>query len=297
MIVLHNNGGLGNQLFNYAAARSLADGHRVCLTVDASAYADAWGNPARPHLLHHFPIRASFRHLGAEMDRPPLWARVARRLREDLLSVEYLRGEGEFAYFPEFQRLGRRTILRGHFIGQRFFAGNEDAIRRDLTLDDRILDGDPAARELLARIRAAPLAVGVHVRRGDLLLPAHSWLLLPNIESYYRRAMATFGGPQSEATFWIFSDDPDWCREQLCDGQSATQVIDLPAPATAKILREFYLLSQCHSFIVANSAFSWWAAWLGRHPSKRVIAPDRWDCDRRIAVGDMLPPEWEQLAF
>lgn len=298
MIALHASGGLGNQLFNYAAARTLADRTNATLVVDAAAYRNQWGVDAtRPHVLHRFPARASFRNLGHNVIRRPLLGRIARRLRENTLATVIDRPATEIGYFSGFQRLGRRTVLKGHFISPRFFAGNEDRIRRDLSLDIGVIQADEVAVEVLAGMRSRGTPVAVHVRRGDLLTAELNWLLLPDIEAYYRNAFKRMTEMLADPVFWVFSDDPGWCRATFAAFPGEVRIVDTLDDGRANPIKEFYLMSQCHSFVIANSAFSWWGAWLGSNETKRVITPDRWDNRGFVAMADLIPAGWEKIAW
>jgi Glycosyl transferase family 11 len=298
MIVLHASGGLGNQLFNYAAARTLADRTHATLVVDAAAYRNQWGVDAtRPHVLHRFPARARFRNLECNGNRRPLLSRIARRLREGTFAAVIDRPANEIGYFPGLQQLGRRTVLKGHFISPRFFAGNEDRIRQDLTLDIGVIHADEVANRVLAEMRSRGTPVAVHVRRGDLLNPELNWLLLPDIEVYYRNAFKRLAELLAEPVFWVFSDDPEWCRQTFAAFPGEVRIVDTLCDGRANPVKEFYLMSQCHSFVIANSAFSWWGAWLGSNEAKRVMTPDRWDNRGFVAMADLLPAEWERIAW
>ena len=122
MIVLYMEGGLGNQLFNYAAARALADHHGVGLVIDASFYREQWHPQAqRPLLINTFPVRAAFRHMGPSPDKKNIFQRVYRRLSEDVFVRVINRHEkmdGElkwekyFQYYPDFEKLGSRMRAR-----------------------------------------------------------------------------------------------------------------------------------------------------------------------------------------
>jgi hypothetical protein len=231
------------------------------------------------------------------MSRKPLASRILRRLREDAFATLVARPANEIGYFSAFEDLGRRTILKGHFISPRFFAGNEHRIRQDLTLDMTVLADDSAAMDVLARIRGEGTAVAVHVRRGDLLRPESRWLLLPDIENYYRKAIERFRALVARPIFWIFSDDPDWCRQAFAGFPVDIRFVDMGADARTNALKEFVLMCQCDNFVIANSAFSWWGAWLGASETKRVIAPYKWDNHQFVSMNDLIPARWEMISW
>lgn len=296
MITLYLTGGLGNQLFNYAAARSLADRHQTDLIVDATNYASEWTAAAtRPLLLHRFPVRARFRNVGSTAERLPLPQRLLRRLRHDTFATHVDRGQHQVGYFPEFDQVGKRAILRGHFISPIFFAGFEERIAKDLALDEACVGRDGRLLSLLDEIRHTANSVSVHVRRGDLLSPENAALLMPSMDSYYKRAISAVLSNLDGARLYCFSDDPEWCVEHLAT--AGVPLVVVSEAHTNDPLPEFFLMTQCRHHIIANSTFSWWGAWLAHQPSAHVIAPARWESNGAIDMSTFLPPEWNRLEW
>jgi hypothetical protein len=157
------------------------------------------------------------------------------------------------------------TDLRGYFQSEKYFSHCEKKIRRLFTFKDE-----------------HPLihAVAVHVRRGDYLRqPEHHPVQLM---SYYREAMDKFKGQR----FIIFSDDIDWCKTQawghevyFSEGKSETQDLNI--------------MSRCENFIISNSSYSYWGAWLSDNEDKTVIAPKGWfGSALKHDTKDLLPKEW-----
>ena len=296
MIIHYAQGGLGNQLFNYAAARSLADRVNTDLLIDTESYRDQWANDAlRPFLLGNFPIRAKFRNLGQKYIKQPLVSRLIRRLNEDILSTIIERSPNEIAYFSKFDRLGKRTILKGHFIDYRFFYWNNKRLSEDLKLCDDILNNDWRGCNQLAAIHSAECAVAVHVRRGDLLNQNNKWLLLDGVGDYYKNAMMVMQARYSNASYFVFSDDPDWCTRQFSGEPFKITVVESGNNPVKDILVDFFLMTACKHNVIANSAFSWWAAWLNRNPDKTVMAPHIYDSKQTIPIEQIIPPEWVKV--
>ena len=109
---------------------------------------------------------------------------------------------------------------------------------------------------------------------------------------YYRAAVAYMLRLFSDAQFFIFSDDPAWTAANLSYLASKTFVTHNVGRNDAEDLR---LMMSCRHFIVANSTFSWWAAWLCEHPVKIVIAPRRWFADSARDASDIIPAGWTCL--
>jgi hypothetical protein len=300
MIVLYLSGGLGNQLFNYAAARALSYKNDVPLLIDASLYADQWGSRAtRPILLHMFPVRTKFRHMGPKLDRVSLYSRIIRRFREDLFAIRISRNDRFYNYFPEFNNFGGRVIMSGYYISPLFFSGLENIIRKELTLTDDFLSttNDEIGTKVLDEILGSRWPVSVHVRRGDALSFCNPLLCLPNIEHYYLEAMKFISERREAACFWIFSDDPSWCQCFFGNTPYKTRVVSATDAANPRDLRDFYLMSRCYDQIICNSTYSWWAAWLNIRADKIVVAPNHWDAEDRTAIDEMILPEWTVLNF
>ncbi|MDH5377405.1 MAG: alpha-1,2-fucosyltransferase [Gammaproteobacteria bacterium] len=296
MIVHYAQGGLGNQFFNYAATRSLADHLGTELLIDVENYRDQWdSNASRPFLLTHFPVRAKYRNLGRDGVSQPLFARIARRLREEVISKQLERPLYEIAYFDEFLRLGRNTVLKGHFVDYRFFSWNSHRISEDLRLTESVLGGDSRGEKLFAEIKRAECSVAVHVRRGDLLEEKYRWLLLDGVENYYRKAMEIIQSRYPAAVFYIFSDDPAWCTTCFANFDCTTKIVTEGNCSARDTLIDFFLMTNCKHQVIANSAFSWWAAWLNPNLEKTILAPYIYDNNKSIPIDQLIPSEWQKV--
>ena len=129
-------------------------------------------------------------------------------------------------------------------------------------------------RRLAEQIKADALAVSLHVRRGDYLQPS-VWRNTGGVccLPYYKRAIAEMQRRVGGAHFYVFSDDPEWCRANLPLDETAV-FVDWNKKADS--WQDMMLMSLCRHNIICNSTFSWWGAWLNNNPGKTVLAPDRW---------------------
>ena len=133
-----------------------------------------------------------------------------------------------------------------------------------------LLAGSLQVKEDVYKKLASAGSVAVHVRRTDYLdIPAFQ----VNDESYYHDSMDELRARLPNARFYVFSDDTEWCRREFRNPD--TEVIDSGALA-ANPLHDLYLMSLASHHIIANSSYSWWAAWLGDKPDQQVIMPERW---------------------
>ena len=292
-------GGLGNQMFQVAAALALVQQVDGRLLIDTGLLLDhGSGRHAmnRPFDLDLFaavffeaPLRWRIRHNGHGLG---FGAKAASRFLRKVAPLEVV-GERSFAWQaidPDVAK-ARPLYLQGLWQSWRYFASEEGLIREAFRFRQEL----PAKTlPLLERLRGDS-AVALHVRRGDYVSNPKDAATLGFIGSeYYQRAVAAAcGSMDAEPTFFIFSDDLDWCRENLAWLPGEVTFVDQRACEGRPIHQlDFQLLAQAKRFIISNSTFAWWAAWLAEAEDKQVIAPQDWFRDRSIDSSDLCPAEW-----
>lgn len=289
MIITRLNGGLGNQMFQYAAGRALAVRHGTTLKLDISNFG---GNPERNYRLAAFDIKASIADKGEieALRRDNVVQRLFRRmpLLATTIRISHVR-ERFFQYDSGFSTLPDNVYLDGYWQSERYFHDIEDIIRADFTF---VAEPDPVNREIAGRI-ANTDSVAVHVRRGDYVSNAvardyHGVLAL----EYYNRAVSWICGQVAEPHFYVFSDDPAWARDNLRVDHPVEYIDHNPPNRDYEDLR---LMALCRNQVVANSSFSWWGAWLNHNPKKKIVAPARWFNQPDIDTSDLCPREWYRL--
>ena len=279
MIITRLHGRLGNQMFQYAAARALALRSDVPVAVDArTARYRGEGVLTRvfdlplsepdtlPPSRHEAPLRyVSWRYLR----RPPV-----------------LRRERGLGYNPEIENWRDGSYLHGYWQSERYFSDVAETIRKDFTFP---AIPDPENAEMAARI-GDTLSIALHVRRGDYVaLEAHALC----DQAYYGEALKrVLKGLEADPTVFVFSDDPGWARENL-ELPCTKVVVDHNGPE--RDFEDMRLMSLCDHNVIANSSFSWWAAWLNRNEHKRVAAPTRWFGNPSMHNPDILPEGWMRI--
>lgn len=282
MVTTRLFGGAGNQLFQYAAGRALADHVGCDLAIDSRYVTDSRD---RADCFAHFG-RARLRR---DTDLPPaktegllrygIWRYLGRPPR-----IVRERGLG---FDPGFFSLPRGVYLHGYWQSPRYFAPIAAQLRDDLAFTTPFDEGNAA---MAARISGAEMPVALHVRRGDYVAAGPYGACPPD---YYRRAVDLLANRSAAAlTCFVFSNDPDWARDNLDLGQE-TVIVDLNTEATGHF--DMHLQSLCTHNVIANSTFSWWAAWLNDNPAKTVIAPRRWFAEGKPDNPDICPPDWIRL--
>jgi hypothetical protein len=257
-------GGLGNQLFIYAAARALAlrTGRTLYLDTLRGYTHDTY---ERSYRLDRFPIQAK--------SMPEAW-RVAPTLkhpRHKLIRAfnKFLPGD-QRGYLAERHPLGaeqltelqpvrERVTLLGYWQAEDYFREQAEAIRRELSPP---VPMDACNRELGAEMATCE-SVFLHVRRVRYN---------PKLDDcYYQKAIDEVRGSLLNPRFYLFGDDLDWPRERLNFGGSEVQSV---AHNAGDELADMWLMKQCRHAVVANSSFSWWGAWLATpNENRKVYAP------------------------
>jgi Glycosyl transferase family 11 len=295
MITVSLIGGLGNQMFQYAAGKMLAARHGVPLVLDLGGFRRS---AQRSFMLDRLfvPEAANMPKKAASHFVRGLWKRRVNRLLDQsklpklaIFPDQYC--EPHFHYDPEFERLGPNTSLFGDFQSERYFSAVAGCLRAHFS--PRLPFGVIAAKQY-ARIEGSALPVSIHVRRGDYANPAvrrvHGILGSP----YYRRAInqieAMLG---QEADFFVFSDEPAAAEELLNFIPSSRRTYVRSDPKCP--WEDMALMARCRHHVIANSSFSWWGAWLNGASDKIVIAPRAWfgpDELKKRNMNDLYPSGW-----
>lgn len=288
MIIVRLKGGLGNQLFQYAAGRRLAHANGTKLKLDLSAYQN---DPLRVYELHPFQIQEE---LAAPEEIARLrGAGLARQIRRVAKSVypgfypTWVK-ERSLHFDPGLLDISGEAYLEGYWQSERYFQDIAPILHSEFTVRDP-LEGHN--RVVAETILGCP-AVSIHVRRGDYVSRPETFQthgVCP--PEYYREAAAELAGEVRDAHFFVFSDEPEWAQENLRLEHPVTYIV---GNRPQKGYEDLRLLSLCRHHIIANSSFSWWGAWLSRCPEKIVIAPRQWFADPRNDTRDLIPPSWRR---
>lgn len=284
-------GGLGNQMFQYAAGHALATRLGVPLLLDRT-FLDERGahitwTPREFALdVLHVPIRFAtveqVREARRELDDSAYrrWKRLLPLLFRDACFVE--RGR---TFDPRFEGLNAPIYLDGYWQSERYFRAHATEIRERLFLPSP--EPSPVNAELMRRMGNC-VSASMHVRRGDYVsLPeASGFHGICSVDYYTDNAHWLV--EQGVEHIFVFSDDPEWVQAH----------IPLPCPAThvthnqgTESHWDLFLMTHCRHNIIANSSFSWWGAWLGDPAGRIVVAPAQWFAgDTR--PNDILPPTW-----
>jgi hypothetical protein len=258
MVIARLRGGLGNQMFQYATAKSLARRLGCEFRVHAPR---TFTRGDRPYELDCF---------GGEIPRARL--REFHQFRGGVLAWPLLRKrrhpqvrqESGHNFEPSLFAVKSPVYLEGYWQSDKYFQDDRDAILRDFTFVNPL----PERLRTIAADISGTSSVALHVRRGDYVGNSHHDTVGL---AYYRAAIEHITASVPNARFFAFSDDLAWVRANLAPNISCILVED-----TRSGPEDLRLMSSCNHQIIANSSFSWWGAWLNRNPNKIVVAPARW---------------------
>lgn len=313
MIIAKMFGGLGNQMFEYAAAKSLAVKHGTVVKLDVSDYV---AGGLRNFELNQFAIDASVASIwdiASISLSEGLWhfARYySGRFNEkacNLLNKAGVNSNCFTRYYQYNPADELPPLVVGRVASQRFFHFDSDllsapdgiiimgtwasyryfdGIRDELLGEYRLKQFSPRVKKISIML-SEKNSISVHVRRSDKLTETvHPVVPL----SFYENAMQYFRNKFSDCSFFIFSDDEEWCRSNI-RGSDCFYVENKSESPPAE---DLWMMSRCRHNIVPTSSFSWWAAWLNDNPHKEVVIapPSYWITLPNFDVTTVSPPEW-----
>lgn len=292
MIITRLSGGLGNQMFQYAAGRTLAHYHNTDLFLDLTGYAS---DTLRKYELDIFRINSAIASSDM-LNRVPfsrkdtIYHRI-RNLFKGEMEFLYVKEQGT-AFMEKISTLPDNVYLSGYWQSEKYFAEIADVIKKDFSF---VNPPSEINQRLLETIRGSN-SVSLHIRRGDYVSSPKTREIHGVLEAeYYRYSLNFLEKKVKDPQVFIFSDDIAWAKKNL--------TIDLPLHfiehnCMDKNHEDLRLMSSCRHHIIANSSFSWWGAWLSKNPNKMVIAPKKWFSDQEMKKRkkiDIIPETWIQL--
>lgn len=289
-VVVRLIGGLGNQMFQYAAAKAVAVRSGAELVLDLSWFAT---DNHRRYALG--PLSISAHTLGA-ISAEGVVVRFLRRVAYRLArrSDEYWQGhpvfhEKYFYFDPTVLDLRAPVCLDGYFQSEKYFLDCREVVAREFTV---ATPPGSLAQAMLERM-AAHDAICLHVRRGDYVASAitNSFHGVCSVD-YYRQGLRIVSEGLLDPHCYVFSDDPEWVRVHFT-ATLPMSVVDIHGPDEAH--EDLRLMAACKHFVIANSSLSWWGAWLGSYPGKRVVAPEKWFQSNTQDARDLIPSGWVRV--
>lgn len=269
-VVVELQGGLGNQLFGWAAGYALAKKLNCELMVDTSLLNQ------RGYQLNSFEFGSA---LKVSKRSWRLTSTIARFSNRRIFTEE------SFNFDRKFLEIQSPSILRGYFQSWKYHREFQEQIYQEV----RKLAGTSTEFGELQQKFDFPNLTAIHVRRGDYKdLEAYHGTMR---SSYYREAL----GSLSPALFpgediVVFSDEPNEAREIMPNAKAYIGPKDLKSPA-----ENLVLMSTCKNIVGANSTFSLWAGMIMKSNTSQRVFPKPWFTNTKIDDSDLLPPEFIRI--
>lgn len=284
MKIVNVIGGLGNQMFQYSFALALKNITKGKVKLDI-------GNFTGYKLHNGFEIGKIFTNYleianGKEVKKISY---QSNDVYSKVLKKIFKRKKFEFyeqkMEYKEFSSIIDKKYFKGYWQSEKYFYVIKDEIKNFFKFPEI---KDNKNMKILKRINSSN-SVSIHIRRGDYVShPIHGGICSI---AYYKKAIEHLKINVKEPVFYIFSNDIQWCKENL--NLSEANYIDWNQGEMS--FRDMQLMSECQHNIIANSSFSWWGAWLNNNTDKIVVAPSKWFNSENMNIKDLIPKEWVKI--
>lgn len=294
MIIVKLKGGMGNQMFQYALGRALSLKYKdpLCLDLvtllDRTPRSGVYKTAFYEYNLDVFNVDAK---LMSESEVGSYYRTIISKIRRGLLYLKSFviktRGVEKYFHFdPEIKSIGPNACLDGYWQSPKYFSEVEDTIRKDFTFKEKFSD---KIENLMQKIKNQN-SVCVHIRRGDYIgNPLHDIVG----KDYYVKGIEKIKELTNVDKIYVFSNDIKWCEENIKFNYPTMFVGD--EYVGKKDEGHLALMSACRNFVITNSSFSWWAAWLSENKNKIVVCPKQWFGDPTIDTSDLIPENWIRI--
>jgi hypothetical protein len=288
MFVFQLMGGVGNQMFQYAAARALSLQRNIPFKVefdDPYQFAKRMYNLDYFNALVEFATKSELAACKPKKRFEKYWWRITGRNPENKL----VREQADYRFDASFFNIPDGSYITGFWQAEQYILPIRDVLLQDFQI--RLA---PSVRNatILEQVANAN-AVSLHIRRGDYVTVAKTNQVHGTCDmEYYKNAMAFIASKINNPVFFVFSDDMAWVKENFPQHYPFVFVDINDEKSSYEDLR---IMSACNHHIIANSSFSWWGAWLNNKSDKMVICPKSWTSKHQSTDIDLIPQSWIKL--
>lgn len=284
MIISKISGGLGNQMFQYAAGHSIASRLKTEHCLDIRSYKT---DQVRSFGLDKFNISAG---IAPQEVLPP--AKHESLLRYALWKSLCLKPKLLKEHKLDLDKIERKhkstSYLSGHWFSEEYFQNFAADLRKEFRLANELSD---YGSNILKTIKGST-AISIHIRRGDYVNSEYwkSKLGTCSLGYYYNGLEYITSRVGVGFNIFVFSDDIDWAGKKLRIDKKMFFVSNSESSGPHE---DLMLMASCSHHIIANSTFSWWGAWLNARPDKIVVCPDPFYNDKSARC--ITPVSWKAL--
>ncbi len=301
MTIVKIQGGLGNQMFQYAFAKNLEKkGFDVFL--DTSLYKKGLSRGGINYTHNGFELERlfsiSYKEASVQQTKKlaTLPTSIFMRFRRKYITKKTHYIDKVFKYTPKIYDTTDDIYLEGYWQTEKYFSDIENEIRSTFSFTKPISEKSQSTVEQIQSNTAA----SIHVRRGDYLQGGIHDVCT---KTYYNNAISHAIASAKIQVFFVFSNDIEWAKENLNFNTIPAVYVDWNTGKDS--WQDMYIMSQCSVNIIANSSFSWWAAWLNANKDKKIIAPSIWnrreldfkDNYYTFDYSDVVPDSWERISI
>jgi len=285
-ILVRLYGGLGNQLFTYATAFRLAKVNNCKLILDTKSGFIRYFEYKRKFLLNSFSISAKELNLSNFIAYFislifPLLLKINRKISFSRRFV-ILQDSIDFNSHLLDLKINSSKYFEGFWQSEKYFIDVKSDILKEFTFSEVLINSITEKIDFNN-------SVALHVRQFNDIYHTNQGNLT---DGYYQKAINYFGNKFPGIQFWIFSDKPQTAKKRLFSGKQNCNLISEIFPNLTDI-QELYLMTQFSFFIIGNSTFSWWGAWLSKDADKIIVAPsEKIDSGEGLWGFDGLLPEY-----
>ena len=289
MITVKLKGGLGNQLFQYAFGRAVSLKLETPLLLDVSAYM----NKEETSSLKEFQLYRFEIHASVSSGLKNRNFNFVKQLFETIKNI--VTPYSCYVFEPENLNVKDGANLEGHWQSEKYFSNIETILRQDLMLKEKLGAKAKLFKDRIKQVEDnGGISTSIHIRRGDFVTNKYANTYHGSLDvNYYQKAISTLQTKLSgkQLVLFVFSDDIPWVKENL---KTDVPLICVSRPDILDY-EDLILMSCCNHNIIANSAFSWWGAWLNPRKNKIVIAPKKWIRDSNTNTNDVVPLDWIKI--
>lgn len=297
MIITRLTGGLGNQMFQYAIARSFLkkDNERVfldtflLLTKEEEDIEKIYQRPYALDIFKNLKAKVDEKKISGILRDDSLINRIRRKLfyRSCTVVEQELM---EWIDIPSSIHSSKNILFKGLFQSERFFK----TIRKELLNDFTFPEMDIKNKQIMEKILATPGAVSIHIRRGDYLSSSNKNIFNSVSMDYYDRSIDILMNKTNEEslTGFVFTDDIGWAQQNYST-RGKLNLHFVEGNHGKDSWKDMALMSACSHHIIANSSFSWWGAWLAKKDGIN-LAPSHWYMpgSYMFNIADIIPQNW-----
>jgi hypothetical protein len=291
-VIIFLQGGLGNQMFQYAAGRCLSIVTNSFLYLDSSIL-DSNKEETNNFTPRDFELdifkNINFPLIVNNNSKKKLDNAKKNSLRNLFYGGANLYEEPHFHFDPLFFKLIPTVYLKGYFNSENYFSKIRDILLQDFVFPEINMDSELELKNYILNKEM----ISVHIRRGDYLKPSsaafHGFCSL----DYYEQAIDIIRKKEPNSRICFFTDDPHWVKETIYKKYDYSILVE--GNNGKNSWKDMFLMSLCKHHVIANSTFSWWGAWLSKYPKKIVVAPKKWFNDLSINTNNVTPDSWIRI--